>query len=206
MKPTDTGFEIIRVDLGAKPAARFRCVECGETLCLAIAPTDSSADGLAKRAERFGWRAHAYRKSLCYCPKCSGPKKPKSEPKKVMPMAVTPTKQPDVREPTTDERTRIRNLLDKHFDDKPGLYLDDMSDQRIAEMVGVPRVIVERIREVGYGPNRTDPVIAGLRNDLAALKREIEGQQKGIDGLKAKADEMVSRIEQRAVNGKGVVV
>ena len=58
---------------------------------------------------------------------------------------VTPTPIKSV--PTPDQRVKIRSYLDKHFDDGQGCYLDGMSDLKIAEAVGLPRVAIETIRE-----------------------------------------------------------
>ena len=72
------------------------------------------------------------------------------------------------REPTIEERIKIRNLLDQHFDDSAGYYLDDMSDQKIGAEVNVPWAIVARMREAAYGPIRTDPE----RGQAAAVSRQ----------------------------------
>ena len=98
---------------------------------------------------------------------------------------------------TPDERVAIRSHLDKHFDDGVGAYLDGMSDQRIAETVGVPRAAVERLREAAYGPIRVDPVIVALREKIAAFRLEVDAQQKVLDALKVKALELGSSLEQR---------
>ena len=84
-------------------------------------------------------------------------------------------------QPTTHQRVAIRNLLDKHFDDDSHRYLEGWTDDKIAEEVKVPRVVVERIREVGYGPwVKEDPeitaikaMIARIETDLAATKARL---------------------------------
>jgi hypothetical protein len=154
---------------------------------------------VAKHAERLGWVAWPFRKAKTYCPKCRGPSAsndPDSELRKVKNMAtpVAPIKQP-----TPDQRLAIRGHLDKSFDDNAGMYLDGMSDQRVAELVGVPRVCVESIRELAYGPIKVDPVIAGLRAEIADIKRSITTAQSSLDQLNKRAMEVSSRIEKMTV-------
>lgn len=206
------GFDIKNVFGGGRPrtVARFACVECATILDVSVdSDKPMNAQGYAKTACNKGWIAYPDRKARTYCPKCRGPASktkndPDSELRKVIPpMAlVTPIKPAspvavEVRNPTPDQRVAIRNLLDKHFDDGSGMYLDDMSDQRVAELAGVPRVIVERLREAAYGPIRVDPALAEMRAALAAYKAEVDGQQKALDALKAKALELASTLEKR---------
>jgi len=113
-------------------------------------------------------------------------------------MAIKPASEPlPIREATPDQRVMIRAALDKSFDDSVGTYLDDMSDQRIAELAGVPRIIVERIREAAYGPIKVAPVMLELRTTVTALKADIETHQKALDALKRQAVELSSRLEKR---------
>ena len=95
----------------------------------------------------------------------------------------------EVCQPASDERVRIRNFLDKHFDDAAGCYLDDMSDIRITELVGVPRIAVDRLRETAYGPLLMTPEMVKMRTEMATLKGDISK-------LEARAVELSSQLEQ----------
>lgn len=202
------GFDLTNLTDGTRrTVAQFTCSECWRTLDVTIGDK-LVPDAVAKTATHKGWKVNAFRKTGTYCPTCAGPShKPKNDPdselRKVIPMvAVTPIKAVPLvidgaREITTDERVAIRSHLDKHFDDGVGAYLDCMSDQRIAEMVGVPRMAVERLREAAYGPIRVDPAILEMRGKIEAFKLEVEGQQRALDALKAKAMELASSLEQR---------
>jgi hypothetical protein len=94
------------------------------------------------------------------------------------------------REATTAERGKIRGLLDANFDDATGAYLAGYSDQRIADEVKVPRAIVTRIREVGYGAIKQDPELAAVRAELAKIRAEgealVEHHTRALDDLRAK--------------------
>lgn len=211
MTGTANGFDMpsTLVDGQWRTVARFTCVKCFDTTEVKVdSGVPMNAEGYTKTARNRGWMADADRKNRTYCPVCLGsfpkPKNdPESELRKVAPMvAATPIKPTPplieaVREITPDERVKIRGHLDKHFDDGVGAYLDGMSDQRIAEMVGVPRMAVERLREAAYGPIRVDLAVAEMRGKIAALKSDIEGQQRALDALKAKTLELASNLEQR---------
>ena len=98
--------------------------------------------------------------------------------------------------PTNDQRLAIRGHLDKSFDDKAGCYLDGLSDQRIAELVGVPRVVVEQIRDAGWGPVRVSPELAALRSDIAALKAQMAEHEKARVKLANDLAALSSRVEK----------
>lgn len=91
---------------------------------------------------------------------------------------------------TSDQRVQIRNLLDKHFDDSVGYYLDGYSDRRIADEIDVPRVHIEQIREAAYGPLRVNPAVTQMQNDISILRREIEAQQQQLAKLQELAGTM----------------
>lgn len=203
------GFELAtdHTQLSAlKTVARFVCTECAattESFVTSNKPLDP--EGLAKKVRSKGWIAEARRRGKTLCPRCASQRPahdPDSEIKKVIPMTVTPIKPTaEVRDPTPDQRVFIRSYLDKSFDDAVGAYLDGMNDQRIAELAGVPRAIVERMREAAYGPIRLDPELADLRQTLETLRKEVDAQQRGLDGTKSKLAEASSKLE-RKIAGK----
>ena len=208
MRDPDDGLGFIKTSVpapggGYHGVARFLCVGCGTTHDERLQSGRAcNPEMIAKRAERDGWQAHAKRRSRVYCPACVAKcpaNDPNSELAKVIPMAkpAAAAEPTSIRDATPDQRVMIRSELDKHFDDSVGAYLDGMSDNRIAEKVGVPRIVVERIREAAYGPIRVDPEMQALRSQIDLLKGEIEGQQKGIDTLKTKVAELSSRLEKK---------
>lgn len=161
--------------------ALFECTRCDETLVLPNVGGRSEPE-IVRFATNKGWMTG---RETATCPACKRPSRtndPDSElrnftPKEPVPMTVP---KPDP-QPTTHQRVAIRNLLDKHFDDDSHRYLEGWTDDKIAEEVKVPRVVVERIREVGYGPwVKEDPeitaikaMIARIETDLAATKARL---------------------------------
>jgi hypothetical protein len=98
-----------------------------------------------------------------------------------------------LREPTQQERIKIRQVLDQHFDDEAGCWLNGYSDQKAGEEIGLPWAMVTRIREAAYGPIRVDPEVAALRAELVQIGRELASvtekhiaAQKRLDALTAK--------------------
>lgn len=181
---------------GLSTVARFQCVECGAEHNQRVASgRPLNPEGFAKRAQQDGWKADPWKRNRCWCPRCAGPH-PKAkailnpEPGKVIPMAahVAP-----IRDITAAQKQRIRALLDRHFDDSAGAYLDAMSDQKVAEAVGVPRVHVETLREAAYGPIRISPEMAEARAELEALRKLLADEaarmaeiEKRLAGAEAK--------------------
>jgi hypothetical protein len=185
---------------GLSTVARFQCVECGETHDLRVSSgRPLNAEGYAKRAQQDGWKADPWKRNRCWCPRCAGPRPkaaaiPNLEPGKVIPMAahVAP-----IRDITAAQKQRIRALLDRHFDDSAGAYLDAMSDQKVAEAVGIPRVHVETLREAAYGPIRISPEMAEARAELEAVRKLLTDAKASIGDLERRvvaAEERVGRL------------
>ena len=163
-----------------------------------------------------GWTAHPLRPQDTFCPDCLAkktPNDPDSELKKVatkmsaIPEAVRETVVP-IAPLTTEQRVKIRHLLETHFDEGKGYYAEGWNDQAIAEHVAVPRVHVERMRESAYGPIRVTAQQQALMKEMAVLEarienserkfrqlfeqldpleREIAGQRQALDALRQKA-------------------
>ncbi len=132
--------------------------------------------------------------SRTICPDCQSKKltnDPDSELKKLAPkLAQEPIKVPDPKlsivpaalpVPTADQRMGIRNLLDKHFDDSAGRFLDGMSDRAIGEKVGIGAAVVKQIREAAYGPEKNDPEIDWLMNELELIKARVKTFHERLD-------------------------
>jgi hypothetical protein len=74
-------------------------------------------------------------------------------------------------------------LLDKNFDDEGGYYVADYSDQRITEEANVPRVLVERLRDLAYGPIKVSPETMALRSEIAALMTKLNNAERDAEQL-----------------------
>ena len=173
MKTRPLSYDILQVrdTAGPRTVARLWCAQCGETLDLTLNGLHH-ADAVERLARAKGWDCDKNRASRTICPDCKARPRPRvTAPKPTKPTLrkEPPMTTPALRPATPDERMRIRHKLDEVFDDSKGMYLDGYSDQRVAEELKLPRKMVEQIREMAYGPIRTDPEIEQLRTDIAAL-------------------------------------
>lgn len=184
---------------GRQTAIVFACATCDAEFVQRYPSGRPSPEHAQKRAQKAGWLAYVDRTGADYCPSCIAARRSrahgdKPESKQVEPLmensvvTVTPikhapTQQTSAREPTQQERLRIRNKLDAQFDDAAGCYLDGWSDQRVGEELNIPWAIVTRIREAAYGPIRVDPELAALRAELVGLGTKIDALMKQQYGL-----------------------
>jgi len=107
---------------------------------------------------------------------------------------------PVLRQLTSEERARIRDLLDRHFNED-GWYENGYSDLKIAQQCNVPAADVTHIRDIGYGPILGDPEIVALKNEIASVRSEIGnlltnlgGAEKRVADLDRRVDELKKRI------------
>jgi hypothetical protein len=175
-KKRHSGYTIVSVRRGTRmvSVAQFRCIACGGTTEVTLGGRATSAQVIANIAKLRGWQADPNRANRIYCPVCLG--EPVREDNTTQEVLMSnPPKSAEPREPTPDERQRIRELLDKYFDDELGTYANGYSDDVIAAEVGVPRAIVTRIRDAGWGLIRQTPEIVEVRRELATLRKEYAG-------------------------------
>lgn len=174
--------------------ARMACRACGAHGDLTIGEHKHNPEWVAKKFRERGWEADAHNARKARCPECSV-----SVPKRAPPADLPPDTAPhqpvtkmeqqpmtkETRQPTQDQRLAIRSLLDRHFDDKAGCYIDDFSDQRVGKEAGVPWAMVTTIREAAYGPIRQDASLGAVEKNLAEAK-----------ALVSKAGELVAGAER----------
>ena len=71
------------------------------------------------------------------------------------------------------QRNRIRDLLEEHFNSEAGFYKSPWSDQKIARDAGVPFAAVSNIREIAYGPIKTDPEAMAIKSELDDVRTAL---------------------------------
>jgi transposase-like protein len=161
--------------------ARFTCGECGKVIDVTCNRHGAGPVGPTHKIRHLGWIADPDRHAReTRCPDCAKPKPHKKE---------KPVKVETEIKISTPQRVQIRNLLDKHFDDAVGMYLDDMNDEKIAQTVKIPRAVVERMRETAYGPIRITAEVVALRAQVAKL-------QSDLDAMRTTAADLATRISK----------
>lgn len=153
------------VDLKPRAFAQFTCIECSDTLDVTYVG-HKPPEFFMSKARQAGWTVHETRTTKNRCGACANGV-PMQKPG---PIALVP---PSTRKLNADERLQVRGLLDKHFDDGAGEYLDEMSDAKLGEMIGVPWALVATIREAAYGPIRVDPELTALSKRMAAMEASL---------------------------------
>ena len=182
------GYETLTARADGKPqfVARLTC-RCGAHVDQTIVG-NHNPEAVVKRFRGMGWEADIQTARLARCPECiEAREKPKKEIVVQQTVNATPNKIATPPAITGEQRAKIRGLLDAHFDDAAGRYLDGYSDQRIGTEANAPWATVKEIREVGYGPIRGDAavdelkaVVADIKKLLASLEPKIEACEKRL--------------------------
>jgi hypothetical protein len=107
---------------------------------------------------------------------------------------------PPPRTLTAHERTKVRQLLDGHFDELKGQYLEGYDDKRIGEECNVPWALVTQIRELAYGPIKEDPEKVAFRAEAKALREEFLKMAKSAEEAVDKMHAQFKAIEGRLIN------
>lgn len=180
------------------------CAKCGETASLRD-NTGSAlpADALARKFSGMGWSLGG----RDVCPRCWRGKKPMTpsqrraafcainnvsahkrerEPAMALPATSPPMAE---RSASADERRRIRDALDTHYDEEAGRYRSSFSDKSLAAKLDVPAKWVTDLREAGgYGPDVNEASAArsadvdAVRLALADLQGELLSRFDALEG------------------------
>jgi hypothetical protein len=161
--------------------ARFVCARCeGKAEFPLIRQSRAfNPEATIKNAAAAGWSVK-HGSTRAECPRCVRERSQRAKGESPGPKAEVIMLQPVPKPLTGDQRLRIRALLDKHFDDSAGRYLDGYSDHRIAEELKLPRVHVETIREAAYGAIRVSPEMEAAEKAVAALEARMQPAEKVI--------------------------
>ena len=88
---------------------------------------------------------------------------------------------------TRDQRHKIRQMVETHFDDETGRYTKDWSDKRIAETLDLPMASVRELRETAFGPLvEKDPEILRFREEFDTFKSMFHDMERRLRALEQK--------------------
>lgn len=166
------------------------CCRCGYPAAVTEkAGTPLPDTMLAKKFIQRGWNLSG----APICPRCIAGKRPmapKARRAAFCAIAGVPRaapKEPEVvmsamvaaPPPTSkwEDRRRIREALDMHYDEEAGRYRQSFSDKSLAAKLDVPAKWVTDLREAnGYGPDVNESAEL-RRNDIEAVQAEIASLQ-----------------------------
>lgn len=184
-----------------REVAHFTCARCGGHADLRLVGAGNSwnPEATVKLAVEDGWDA-SLNSTRAECPRCVGARKTRAAGESPGPKrgrfyeramaAVEKSTSAEVIQMSTalkplssEQRLRIRALLDKHFDDGAGRYLDGYSDHRIATELDLPRLHVETIREAAYGAIRVPPEMEAAERAVKVLESKLPDAQRLCDQI-----------------------
>jgi hypothetical protein len=154
---------------------------------------DNENNMIARKFERRGW-VIGHNANTHKCPLCrtrADIKMVKEEPVNVTPINPKPPLPPE--ELQRRQRRRIDVQLSECYDDKTSRYIDDWTDKKVAEALGVPQALVADVREYSYGPHASNEVI----DNTMAQGRELVSELREIA---KKALDQAGAIEKRMID------
>lgn len=181
-KSTDAFPMVSRMIDGHPRRSRvITCDKCGYGAHILENNVCFAPEVVAKKFAARGWRvsgAHV-------CPRCQEGKKPMApaarraafcalaDVKHIEPKESKMAAAPAVRVATGEERRRIREALDDHYDEEAGRYRSSFSDKALSAKLDVPSKWVTDLREAcGYGPDQNEAT-AERNAEIEAVKTEI---------------------------------
>ena len=194
-------YEIIQhIRAGAKTLeARMQCSRCPAHITISMSGQQHNPEFVAKKFREKGWAADGRVARKCICPGCLKAKKESGggvadvelQNIKLGKISMAPRNEP--RALTADEKGKVRLLLDAHFDDSIGAFLDGYSDQRIGDEVNVPWAAVAKMREAAYGEIRTPPEILNALQTLEVVKGMVSEANRRVDAAEAEIRKYIDK-------------
>lgn len=184
--------------------ARVECTGCG---LAGEIPTSHGVFNPEKSIQRFvalGWEVDIHHRRT-RCPLCVATRREKrmgEKPNKTATVAPMTSDAPRTTQLTPDQKAAVRRLLDTHFDDQRGHYLDGYSDQRVADEVNVPRALVSALRDNAYAPLREPSELERLRDEIEATRTRHAGEVSAmatrhaseIDALRTRVEDLARKL------------
>lgn len=98
------------------------------------------------------------------------------------PPAPPPSAAPPPRIPTRDDRRRVLDGLEEHWNHDAGCYAKSFTDKSLAEKLNVPRAWVTAIRDEFFGTETNEAVAENTKRlaDLSVRTKTLEDKALGI--------------------------
>jgi hypothetical protein len=153
---------VVKHEPGQTLKAIATCSVCSVRTSVGVGGSNNP-EAIAKRFRLADWDFDPFSPRDYRCPQHA---KKGTQPIKPKEVAVQP---PADRSPTPTQKKAIRDALDGNFDEEIGRYLDGLTDQKVAEKIGVPHAWVREIREKAYGEIKVNPDIEAIGLEVGRL-------------------------------------
>lgn len=184
-----------------KSHRRVHRITCSEPGCTTVEtiPDNGSVpmpeQVMAKKFKDRGWMI-GNRANSAVCPTHASMKKSKlvAEFKKPDPIPEAPAAS-EPRTPTRDDRRRIRDALDVHYQVERGRYAGAWSDKKLGETLKLPWAWIAEERELGYGPDASE-ITSINQAKIDALRARIEKINEECMGFLLNLDKKIGELKE----------
>ena len=184
---------------------RFQVVKCGtcdrEDRWRDSTQSAAPEEMVKRQFQRRGWE-FGQRHTSDLCPKCVATRDaptPKNKEPKIMAVEAP-------RQPTLEDKRRIREALFSHYNEEGGCYSKSHSDKTVAAGLNVPFAWVSTAREaLGFGPD-TNEAASAFSHEIIAIRKDLKAWEEASLGVIAKHSaefhERLKALERAGYQGK----
>lgn len=167
------------------------CGTCGREDRWRDSTQSAAPEEMVKRQfQRRGWE-FGQRHTSDLCPKCVATRDapaPKNKEPKIMAVEAP-------RQPTLEDKRRIREALFSHYNEEGGCYSKSHSDKTVAAGLNVPFAWVSTAREaLGFGPD-TNEAASAFTGEVLSVRAELRAiQDQMLQELAARCETLEKRL------------
>lgn len=150
---------------------------------------------IAKKFGSMGWDVN---RTNGTCPACKISEKqaPKQEEEMVIvapkkPVEPAQAKTVSLAEPTMRQMRDIFEALEMYWSSEKGQYTGGYSDEKIGAEMGLPSVVIAKVRKEAFGDFKFDPEIEALMAEAKVLSEKIDGHVRSVRFLVSQADALM---------------
>jgi len=139
-------------------------------------------EALAQKFKAHGWDVKLGRKKVV-CPHCRNKPKEVNDPmSKITKMPTAKASaQPVGHLPNPRQQRQIYSLLDEHFREEVGRYLNGYSDQKISDETGIAVDVIRTLRRQAYGDIKPPSEVAAFQSEVKDLKELVADLERRLN-------------------------
>ena len=139
-------------------------------------------EALAQKFKAHGWDMKIGRKRVV-CPRCRNKPKEVNDPMSKLtkiPTAKT-SAQPVGHAPNPRQQRQIYSLLDEHFREDEGRYLNGYSDQKVSDETGIAVDVIRTCRRQAYGDIKPPSEVAAFQAEVGDLREMVKDLDRRLE-------------------------